>query len=159
MKGGLYSDQIEKILERYHDFAGVYASNELNEIPTNKKRFAFIMNLDPNTKEGSHWVGIYIDANKDKSIEYYDSFAREPSKEFMKKIKILVDKISPDTYLKFKVNKIKRQSEKSNNCGLMAARFVMDRLEGYDFPFCTGYNDVKESEEDAKKMREEFGYI
>jgi hypothetical protein len=159
--GGLYSDQIEKIMNRYKNFQGVYASNELNELPT-RKRMGFIMNLDPNYKSGSHWVGVYIDTEKDMSVEYYDSFGDPPTKNFMKDIKKIIDKINPDVYLKFKVNKIKRQSANSDNCGIFAIKFLMDRFQGKPFVDCSGYSDVVNGEKEIKKLRtkfQEFGYI
>jgi hypothetical protein len=47
------------------------------------------------------------------SIEYFDSFERDPNKETLKKIKEIVDKIHSNIYLKLKVNKIVGQ--RANN--------------------------------------------
>ena len=71
----------------------------------------------------------------------------------MKDLKTLIDKINPDTYLKFKVNKIKQQSPSSNNCGFHAMGFLLDRFAGKEFKDCSGYSNIKESEEKANKFR------
>jgi Ulp1 protease family, C-terminal catalytic domain len=159
--GGLWSDQLEKIMHRYKNFAGVYPSDQLNKMPV-KDKMGFIMNTSSSDKPGKHWVACYIDTKNDRAIEYYDSFGREPSKEFMKNIKGVINKLSPDTYLKFKVNKIKQQSANSNNCGIFCAKFLTDRFESIPFKDCTGYSEVKKGEEIANKLRKkwtEFGYI
>ena len=50
----------------------------LNEkLPT-----AFIVNLDPSTLPGSHWVALYFD--KDKQCEYFDSYGRRVSQPTLK---------------------------------------------------------------------------
>jgi hypothetical protein len=36
-----------------------------------------VVNLDPHDRPGTHWVVIYIDANRCRG-EYFDSFGREP---------------------------------------------------------------------------------
>ena len=84
------------------------------------------------------------------------------SKEFMHNIKYVIDKIKPDTYLKFKVNRVVQQSAKSSNCGLFSMKFLTDRFEGYPFKDCTKYNDVKAGEKMANKLKKKFhkfGYI
>lgn len=99
---------------------------------------------------------MYIDTKHDKSLEYYDSFGNDPPKEFMKNIKTVINKLKPDTYLKFKVNKVVEQSSKSSNCGIFSAKFVSDRLEGIPLKDCSKYNGVKNGEKTANKMRNKF---
>src|SRR5690606_38174267 len=109
-----------------------------------------------------NWTGLYVDADKDKSVEYYDSFADDPPESLMKDLKQLVDKINPSVYLKFKINKIKQQAEDSNNCGIHAMNFLIDRFNGKSFKDCSGWSDIVNSEKRAKKFRkklEEFGFI
>ncbi|EGG14756.1 hypothetical protein DFA_11016 [Cavenderia fasciculata] len=103
---GLYDSEIERIMKPYHrkGFERVIASDQLNLLEP-KDKMSFIMNLDPHNKPGSHWVAVYIDADKDKSVEHYDSFGQEPTDDFMKQLKDLIDEINSDYYLKFKVNK------------------------------------------------------
>lgn len=48
-----------------------------NRIPINVKLpFYFISNLDPDSKPGSHWIGIHV--NEHGEGEYFDSFGRKP---------------------------------------------------------------------------------
>jgi hypothetical protein len=154
---GLYDDQIENIMNKYKDkgYVGVYASDQLNKVPI-KRRLGFIMNTDPLSKPGKHWVAVYIDARPsgDQSVEYYDSYGDEPTNSTMKYIKSIVDKLNPDVYLKFKVNRIKQQSVSSDNCGYFAMRFLMDRFNDKEFKDCSGYSDVIKSEKKIRKFKE-----
>lgn len=153
---GLYDDQIEDIMNKYKDkgYVGVYASDQLDKVPI-KRRMGFVMNTDPMSKPGKHWVAIYIDArpHSDQSIEYYDSFADQPTQNTMKYLKTIIDKLDPDVYLKFKVNRIKHQSASSDNCGYFAMKFLMDRFNNQDWRDCSGYSDVIKSEKDIKKFK------
>lgn len=161
--GGLYDYQIDRIMKPFNKdgFAGVIASDEIHKLPA-KKRMGFVMNLDKSNKPGSHWVAVYIDADKDKSIEYYDSYGNEPPKSFMKQIKLLVNKIKPDSYLKFKVNKIVDQRANSDTCGWFSSKFLIDRFNGVPFKDTTGFSNVTKGEKNIKIMKkkyEEFGLI
>ena len=139
---------------------GVYSIDQLDQIPVSKK-MAFILNLDPSYKPGSHWVAVYIDAQHDKEINYYDSFGDEPPKRLLKDIKVIVDKLNPNVYLKFKVNKVKHQSVKSSNCGFFAMKFIIERLSGEPFKNCSGFSDAIRGERNIEKFKKKlgFGYI
>jgi len=161
--GGLYDDQIENVMDQYkkEGFKGVYAIDEISKIPVSDK-MGVVLNLDKSNQPGSHWVALYIDADDDQSVEYYDSYGEDPPESLMKDLKELVNKINPSTYLKFKVNKIKQQSETSDNCGVFAMKFLMDRFKGIPFKECSGYSDVARSEKNAEKLKKRlksFGYI
>jgi len=161
--GGLYDDQIESVMNNYKQkgYRGVYAIDEVDKIPVSNK-MGVVLNLDKHNQPGSHWVALYIDADGDQSVEYYDSFAEDPPESLMKDIKIIVDKINPDTYLKFKINKIKQQSESSDSCGFLAMQFLIDRFNGKPWKECTGWSEVVKSEKKAKQFRtrlKKFGYI
>ncbi|EGG13256.1 hypothetical protein DFA_00001, partial [Cavenderia fasciculata] len=116
-----------------------------------KDKMSFIMNLDPHNKPGSHWVAVYIDADKDKSVEY-----QEPTDDFMKQLKDLIDEINPDYYLKFKLNKVIDQSN-STTCGYHAIKFLLNRYNGIPFKESSGWSDISKEENKAKKMREMIG--
>jgi hypothetical protein len=93
------------------------------------------MNTDPSYKEGQHWVAVFYDARPSGSlsVEYYNSFADPIPEDVLKDIKLLVEKLKPSTYLKFKENKVKQQAESSTNCGYFAMRFIIDRFRGKSF--------------------------
>ncbi len=110
------------------------------------------MNTDKRGGKGKHWVCVFFDArpNGSKSIEYYDSFGDEPTKLTLQGLKQLSDKISKDTYLKLKINKVKRQSVSTANCGYFCMEFLINRYRGKSFSEATGYDSEKKIEMSAK---------
>lgn len=161
----LYGDQIINYMTPYakDGFKGVISVNEIKElIPEAEPKMSFIMNLDPDYKPGSHWVAVYIDTENDKAIEYYDSFADDPPKRFMKDIKLLIDKINPEEYLKFKVNRVIDQKINTADCGYFAMKFLIDRYKGLKFKDCTKFSDAVKGEHEIKLFKDKiqkFGYI
>ncbi|GFS44639.1 hypothetical protein NPIL_43511 [Nephila pilipes] len=63
----MFASQISKILskEAPRDFLDVYPADQ---IPKIKKRAALVVNTDPNDKEGSYWLAMYIQDKK--TIEF-----------------------------------------------------------------------------------------
>lgn len=54
--------------------SGVYASDHLPlRLPSSS---ALVVNTDPHTKSGTHWIAIFLDANG--KMEYMDSFGQPP---------------------------------------------------------------------------------
>jgi len=157
---GLYDDEIEAIMSKYKEkgWKGVYSIDQIKDIPRSDK-MAFIMNLDPSTKPGSHWVGVFIDTKRDKSLEYFDPLAEEPPKQFSKDIKEVIEELNPDVYLKYKINKVKHQSDKTDTCGWHVMKWLMRRLNGIPWVECSGWSQVHESESKIKKFKKSFGYI
>lgn len=153
--------QIEKHMDRYENFFGVYAKDMLYKvIPLIQPESSggLIMNLDNNNQSGSHWVAIYWDANKDYSIEYFDSFGRDPPKETLQDITKIIKKLKPKKHMKLKINRMENQNKKSVSCGYIAMRFLMDRFRGKNFKKSTGYG-INKSEDMAEKMYERFNYL
>jgi hypothetical protein len=166
---GLSTDEIEKIMSKYGDFKGALARDEISTIKAQPhSRVAFVLNTDPSNKPGKHWVACYIDTRPggSNSVEYYNSFAVDCPADIKKALKLLVDKLKPDTYLKFKENRVIHQSDKSNNCGYFSCRFLIDRFRGKTFAEATGYDDrirsaigVNEHEIEKLKHSKPFSYI
>lgn len=164
---GLYSDQIEKVMGKYESFAGVFANDQYSDLANKVKpqsRGSAIVNTDNSNNKGKHWQAIYWDArpNGSKSIEFFDSFGDEPTSHQLKGIKLIVDKLKPDTYLKMKVNKVKQQSANSSNCGYFCMKFLIDRYRGKSFSDSTGYtqhiqSNVKEGEKSIEKFKRQIG--
>ncbi len=79
--GGLYDDQLDRIMKKEPDY---YGSIMRDEIPmllpyiSKRSRVGFIINLDKSTGPGTHWCAIYIDArpNGSNSLEYFDVCSR-----------------------------------------------------------------------------------
>ncbi|GAM28572.1 hypothetical protein SAMD00019534_117480 [Acytostelium subglobosum LB1] len=159
--GGLYDYEIEQLPFHKDGFEGVIASDQLDELKP-KQCMSFIMNLDNSHQPGSHWVACNIDAKGDKSIEYYDSFGDDPSTDFMRRMKQLVEEIDPDVYLKFKVNRVIDQAVNTDTCGLHAIKWLINRYRGVPFKEATGYSDVRREEKRARAMEQrykKFGYL
>ena len=164
---GLYSDQILKMMQQYvkDGFLGVVAADEVHlltkkSLPFDK--FGFVMNKDPSSKPGSHWVAVYVDIVDDKEIDYFDSYAEEPDDMLLSELKKMLQAHKLDIYLKFKVNRVKHQAENSNLCGFHAMKFLMDRFAGKEFIDASGWSEVRKGEAEAKHLMQKFdrfGYI
>jgi len=142
-----------------NNYIGTFPADFLKYLPDKLPReFGFIMNLDKSDKPGSHWVAVYIDTLHNNSIEYYDSFGREPSKDFMKQIKKLIDRIEPNTYLKMKINRIQDQNVNTSNCGFFCMRWILDKATGKNFKESTRFNPNGEKEISLWKNKM-FSYI
>lgn len=162
--GGMYDHQIESAMDHIKNFQGVIAADEIPLLKI-KPNMSFVMNTDPRSKPGEHWVCCYIDSSgPDKSINYYDPFGDQPSDLFMKDIKKVVDKLNPKHMLRFKVNEVKNQDVNSDNCGWHCINFLRKRADGESFKEATGFkqqDNSKEMEKEAEqiKKQEGFGYL
>jgi len=148
---GLSTSHINKYMEDTKGFVGTFPRDMLVKVPASDSPFGFVMNLDPSTKKGSHWVAVFIDPQN--SIEYYDSFGKHATKTIIKGLKGIVDKLNPSTLLKFNENKIVEQRANTNYCGYFAMKFIKDRLKGKPFKEASGFSTVLESEADLKKWK------
>jgi hypothetical protein len=158
---GLSTDQINHLMKGYPEYLGCIARNEVNTLDIKpESRFGFVMNTDPNTKSGSHWVAIYVDAttNGEHSLEYYNSLADQPTASIIKSIHQVVKKADPFINLTFKVNKIADQSDDSSNCGYFACKFLINRFKGQSFAQASGYKQqYPVGEAKIEKWKKELG--
>jgi hypothetical protein len=156
-KGGITNVEINKIMKPFKSYVGCYALDQLKDVPI-KNKMCFIMNTRPIRIYDGHWVACWIDTNKDKSVEFMDPFGQQPPKEYTKEIKNIINKINPDDYLKYKINRNVQQDKMSENCGWISIRFLLDRLNGDSFKKSTGYS-VATSEKRAEMLKKKFEYI
>lgn len=153
---GLSTDQLNGLMSKYPNYLGAIASDEIRSLDIQPQtELGFILNKDASDKEGSHWVAVYSDGKK--TIEYYDSFAKPPTQKFMSDLRWVVDQIKPDTYLKFKQNKIIDQDADSTNCGFHSSKFLIDRFRGRPFAECSGFDDSIRAEKDIEKFKAKLG--
>ena len=121
--------QISNIFEKIHlhngKFLGVYSSDTIpNFFKTNKRGndFSLIVNTDPSSEPGEHWVAFYIP--KQGIVEYFDSFGREPNNSnfsiFLKNTDFLY-------------NNIRLQSVLSNVCGQYCIFYILARHFNLDY--------------------------
>ena len=96
-------------------FQGVFAANELS--PPLSLLASYIVNTDPRSQPGKHWVAIYIDKNRHG--EYFDSFGNKPNKMIYNFLQRVCKSIS--------YNKRCIQNEKSISCGVFCIYFLLQR--------------------------------
>ena len=155
---GMYGSEIEDILKGFKQFIGVVPMDHVGKLdPKGKKQFCFVVNTDTSKGKGKHWVACYVDTNKEKTIEYYDSMADDCPKMFQSGIKKLIDKLKIPIYLKFKHNKIRNQKYGTDTCGIMCIMYLLKRMSGGNWKFSSGYTDLKEDEADEMKIN--YGYL
>ena len=160
---GLSDLDINKVMDRYKPmgYLGVVMCDEIPKLVPRvhpRSRISFVMNTDPASKEGRHWVSVYCDcrdSTPSPSLEYYNSFGTPPSQTFLRDIKPLMEKMNPKQYPRFKVNKIADQSNSSTNCGSFAMKFLIRRYRGEPFTEVTGYDDSRRGEKGIERFKHE----
>lgn len=163
---GLYNYEIDEIMNKYKDdgFLGTIPRDGLSKIYKKVKAgkpFSFVMNtLGMNDKRVGHWVCCNLDANG-YSFEYYDPLGDNPDKNFQNDITPILEKWDSPVYLKYKINKVKKQSDRTNTCGWHCMDFLIKRYSGLPFPEATDF-DIKKGEGDVKELKKKynkFGFI
>jgi hypothetical protein len=134
---GLFDNEIENILQsKTKRFVPVIMSDEIPSlvkyVNPKTKEFGFVINSTSSKTDGEHWRAVFLDFINCE-INYYDSLVSQPTKEFLKDIKLLVDKVNPSCYMKLKVNLVKTQGDDTQNCGFFAAKFLIDRFKNKPF--------------------------
>ena len=132
-------------MKHYPEFAGVISRDEIKKIlpkVEHGKKIGWIMNLDPASQRGSHWVSVFIDPVNGKEINYFDSFGREIPTDILRDLKIVVDMLKPNGLLEIKSNHVVHQDDGTNNCGWFAMRFLIDRFRGKSFAEASGYENA-----------------
>lgn len=139
---GLSNIEIDKFMRGEPGYLGCIASDEIISHILPKVQEGqpgnFVMNLDPSSKKGSHWVSCYF--TKD-SIEYYDSFGDAPTQSFVADMRKVAHKVNPNGFFKLKTNHVARQDPNTSTCGYHAMKFIKDRNAGKSFAEATGYSD------------------
>ncbi len=155
----LYDDEINNIMRKYSDYRGTIANDDIKTLLPSIKpqsRVAFIINTDKHNSPGSHWISIYVDArpNGSQSIEYFDSFGRDPSPEIMRDLRLVVDMLHPETYLKLKISPMIHQTDSTNTSSWHAMHYLIDRFRGKTFAEASGYNPDKKIEGHEDKFED-----
>jgi len=154
---GLSTNQINTIMKKHKNFIGTVPRDKVFKLKNYVKpgdSVGFVVNTDPASKPGKHWVGVYINPN---SVNYFDSFGRPCPSDIRLQIKYIVDKMKPKTLLKFKENRIKLQNVSTNNCGYFVMKFLKDMFSGKPFVEATPFGKVSKTiqgEKQIKKFKE-----
>jgi len=117
-----------------------------------KRTSSFIVNTDPSSRPGQHWVAVMI-LPKTERILYFDSFGERMPSDMKRDVRVLAEKVMPKSLPILKENLIKFQRANSNNCGFFAMDFIEDILDGETFPDATGFSQVIKGERDIKKYK------
>jgi len=155
---GIYNDELQEIFkDKTNKFLPVIPSDKMDTlipmVNKNTKKFGWIQNTEPSSSKGRHWVAWFIDI-PNLEINYYDSLAENeglPSKQSLKGLKKIVNKIHPEYYLLLKYNQIREQNPMSKNCGYFSLKFIMDRYRNVPFKTATGYESIYGDEDVVDK--------
>lgn len=103
-----------EILEKMRDvksFLGVFPIDKIPKV--NNSRWSMIVNLEPSTMGGSHWVALY-NKPSNKYLYYFDSFSMPPPTAIMK-----LKSLKPIVY-----NSSMIQAMASTSCGYFCMAFI-----------------------------------
>lgn len=125
-------------------FAGVFASDML---PKFRRHFSsFIVNLDPHTLSGSHWIAIFFHNN---TAYYFDSYGLPPSNR--KILHFLKTNANCVFY-----NKITFQEVYTTTCGLYCLFFLFQCVRQFDMSNLDLNNKKKNEVFIRKFVRQNF---
>jgi hypothetical protein len=170
---GLYDSQIDKMMiPRYRKkgYCGCIAANEIPELAefvNTHDRMAWIQNTANRNEEGKHWVACYISfipaENQSYQVCYYDPLGDPATPNTLREIKNLINKRKDlDVLLKYKENRVQRQSATTETCGLHCINFLEDMFGGESFKEASGYSKIMKNEkaaEDTFSKMKRFGYL
>lgn len=107
---------------------------QLNDcLKRGKRKIGIIFNLDPHYKEGSHWVSLFIDTQKN-FIFYFDSTGDSIPKEVGKLVKRIINQgtaLNID-FGKTIVNNKEHQRE-DTECGIYSLYFIISMIMGVSY--------------------------
>jgi hypothetical protein len=157
---GTFNTELQEIFkDKMNKFLPVIPADRMDEllplVNKDTKKFGWIQNTENSGSMGRHWVAYFIDI-PNMEINYYDSLVEndgQPTKESLRGIKKIIDKIHPEYYLLFKYNLVQDQSPSSKNCGYFALKFIMDRYRNVPFKEASGYDKFYD---EGEKMIKRF---
>ena len=128
-------------------FNGVYSRNNF---PKTIKKGAYIIHLDEYENMGTHWVSLFVKANK---VSYFDSFGIE---HIPKEINEFIEKPSSlKRTARIKRNIFRIQAYDSIMCNYFCIEFINYMLKGktlLDYTNLFSPNDFKKNDQVIKKI-------
>ena len=122
-----------------------------------ESKIGIVFNTDPSTKDGQHWISLYMDLDKHNNdfpgIYYFDSFGRKPPKEIKELIKKAQNqgkKCNCEPYYFY--NDYSYQ-KRNSQCGMYAIHFIKKMLEGLSFE---EYLNTKMTDQRMIDLRKEY---
>ena len=157
---GMMSTEIDTVMKRYKPrFLGTIARDEWKLLtpPVDSGKSGWVMNTDPKSKPGKHWVAFLMDLDN-KSMEYYNSFGDDIPTDVLESLKSFLDEHNPTRdLLKLKVNKVIDQDVNSSNCGWFCCKFLIDRFRGKPWIEASGFDNHIKGEESVTKFKQQHG--
>ena len=119
----LKTTDIDKKLSQVEGFLGAFAYDEIPRTPTD--RFSFVVNDDPSTKPGSHWIAVIF---KNKTFFFIDSYGRSYKDEtFPKQFRETMKDLFGSSNVKCNTRML--QNLFSNSCGEYTVYFIREMAE------------------------------
>lgn len=144
---------IDAMLARIPNYAGVFSRDKLPVRPVNNKSECGVVNLDDDSGEGTHWVCYIVDPSLSCHF-YFDSFGLAPPTEVVD----YLHKMSPNKHIGFNNSQI--QNITSILCGYYCVYVIKNFYKGkrgddglYDVLYSF---DQKPDEFNEKKMIKTF---
>jgi len=120
--------EINKVLMRspvtQRSYLGCFAADQIPEIRDTGYPCSMVVNTDPSSSFGSHWIAIYVPSAE--QVEYYDSLGVWPADS--PHIRAFLAQ-----FPKCKYNREQWQSNRSSACGRHAIYFLHRRCAGRTF--------------------------
>ena len=100
----------------------------------NKKinKIGIVFNLDKHDMDGSHWVSMFVNLNKDR-VYYFDSYGEPPPKEVDILANRLIDQGNKNNQKIKYIKNNKRFQFKNSECGVYCMYFITQLLKGKTF--------------------------
>ena len=166
--GGLSNHQINTILRLTVDpRIPVIAADKTDTLKPKpgSKQFAFIINTNPSTSDGSgrdgfapgHWTAVHFD-NRDgrTSAEFYDPLGKPTPPALLNAMKIFAATINPKRKFLLKENRVARQPNGTTTCGHHVIKFLEDRYDGVSWAKATGFEQNENNIQDEVKRYDSY---
>jgi hypothetical protein len=150
-------------------FQGCFAIDQLDDVEfSDTADTSFILNSDPSSKPGQHWIGVWVSPVKSHTIEVFDSLAdKDPEKNASPlqgpKLALVKKKLTEKGKylelpypLKFRTNQTRDQRANSSSCGWFATRFILERAHGESWAQATKFDGIEKAEMTLKKLEAEY---
>ena len=122
-----------------------------------ESKIGIVFNTDPSTKDGEHWISLYMDLGRhnspDYGIYYFDSFGRKPSKEVTNLIKKAIKQGEKCKRKPLYFYNDHSYQKANSQCGMYAIHFIKKMLEGLSFE---EYLDTKLNDKLMIQLRNEY---
>lgn len=112
--------EINEELVNWKYYVGAFAIDKIPNI--SKRPISMIVNTDPSSMPGEHWIAIYLEGNK--KGEYFDSFGFPPRDG----IKEFLNEQCPDGW---RCSNIMLQQISAITCGAYCVMYIKMRSLGY----------------------------